>query len=99
MGITIEELQLGRNGSYTVESGDGEVDLTALWSGEDNFVCLVVIAAATFTTLTDNQDTNMVSESNRGSVSYPVGTIISPRKQKRFKTIELSAGSVELYAG
>lgn len=100
--ITIDELALGRNGSYTITEAAGSVDLTALSAPFDGktFPYLVVLIATAFTTLTDSAGGNSVSQSGRSGVVYPAGTILSPASSNTWATIDLATtgGAVEVYA-
>lgn len=92
--MTIEELQLGRNGQYLV-TGTSAVDLTSKLDG--TFVIAVVNEDAVISALTDKADVNMVTESNLTGATISAGTILSPRKCKQFKSVTLTSGSIMFY--
>ena len=96
--MNIQELMLGRGGSYTIQSGS-LVTLSSLSDFADLFIVMVANEDTVFDTLTDEEDRDMVADDNMATVTYKAGWVKSPIKGRKFKTIHLTSGSVELYQG
>lgn len=91
MAITLENLVGMEGGLYT----DGTVAATS----SDNYQFLVVNEDAIFTTLTDQDDTDIVAEWAIGGKTITKGMIIAPKGEKAFKSVVVASGSVLLIKG
>ena len=91
MAITLENLVGMEGGLYT----DGTVAATS----SDNYQFLVVNEDAIFTTLTDQDDTDIVAEWGISGKTITKGMIISPKGEKAFKSVVVADGSVLLIKG
>ena len=91
MAITLENLVGMEGGLYT----DGTVAATSA----DNYQFLVVNEDAIFTTLTDQDDTDIVAEWGISGKTITKGMIIAPKGEKAFKSVVVASGSVLLIKG
>jgi hypothetical protein len=91
MAITLENLVGMEGGLYT----DGTVAATS----SDNYQFLVVNEDAVFTTLTDQEDTNLITAWGISGKTITKGMIISPKGETAFKSVVVASGSVLLIRG
>jgi hypothetical protein len=91
MAITLDNLVGMDGGKYT----DGTVAATS----SDNYQFLVVNEDAIFTTLTDQDDTDVVAEWGVSGKTITKGMIIGPKGDKAFKSVVVASGSVLLIRG
>jgi hypothetical protein len=91
MAITLDNLVGMEGGKYT----DGTLAATA----SDNFQFLVVNEDTVFTTLTDQDDTDVVAEWAISGKTITKGMILGPKGEKAFKSVVLASGSVLLIKG
>lgn len=86
MALTIENT-LGAKGVYLMDGTH-----TALT--DKNIIALYVQEDSTFTTLTDEDDTNVLTASNLSGKTVKAGALIGCRGFKRFKAVTVATGSV-----
>lgn len=87
---TVQTLAL-RGGKYN----DGTVAATAA----DNYIFLVVNQDAVFTTLTDQDDTDLIAEWGISGKTISQGMVIAAASGKALKSIVMASGSVLLIKG
>lgn len=86
MALTIDNL-VGAKGIYFMDGTH-----TSLVS--KNIIALYVQADAVFTTLTDEEDTNIITQANISGKTIKAGVLIGCLGSKKFKAVTLSSGSV-----
>lgn len=94
--MTIQELMLGRGGSYTIQSG-ALVILDTLTDFPNGFVLMVANEDTIFTALEDEIGRDMLVDDNMAGVTFPSGWVKSPIKGRKLGSIHLTSGSVEIY--
>tara|TARA_R110000868_G_scaffold108761_1_gene296599 strand:- start:2301 stop:2582 length:282 start_codon:yes stop_codon:yes gene_type:complete len=87
MALTLDNT-LGTKGVYFLEATTAHTSLVA-----KNIVALWINADAVFTTLTDEDDVNIITQCNLTSRTVGKGAIIGCLNGKKIKSVTISSGS------
>lgn len=87
MSLTLDNL-IGAKGVYYLQGTTAHTSLTS-----KNIVALWINDDAVFTTLTDEDDNNIITQANLAGRTVGKGALIGCKGGKRFKAVTMSSGS------